>query len=164
MKFLLCGNDEEIMNTLKIVTIGKFFAVSAIAISCYLLLIVANAHGPGESITPKRQQPIPNIPGKTFTSVIVNFPPGAKADSHRHGEAFVYAYVLSGKIRSQLDDEPAKIYQTGEDWFEPPGVLHRVTENVSKSKPAKLLAIFVADTGAPLKTPETPAQYSRRKE
>jgi quercetin dioxygenase-like cupin family protein len=156
VKFLLYGNEEEIMNMLKILNIGKFFALSAIAIFSYVLLIAANAHGIGESATPKLQQPIPNIPGKTFTSVIVNFPPGAKADSHRHGDAFVYAYVLSGTIRSQLDDEPVKVYQTGQDWFEPPGVLHRVTENVSSTKPAKLLAIFVADTGAPLKTP---AQY-----
>jgi quercetin dioxygenase-like cupin family protein len=156
MKFLLYGNEEEIMNALKILNIGKFLAISAIGIFSYVLLITANAHGIGETAAPKLQQPIPNIPGKTFTSVIVNFPPGAKADSHRHGEAFVYAYVLSGTIRSQLDDEPAKVYQTGEDWFEPPGVLHRVTENVSSTKPAKLLAIFVADTGAPLKTP---AQY-----
>jgi quercetin dioxygenase-like cupin family protein len=156
MKFLLYGNEEEIMNALKILNIGKFLAISAIGIFSYVLLITANAHGIGETAAPKLQQPIPNIPGKTFTSVIVNFPPGAKADSHRHGEAFVYAYVLSGTIRSQLDDESAKIYQTGEDWFEPPGVLHRVTENVSSTKPAKLLAIFVADTSAPLKTP---AQY-----
>jgi quercetin dioxygenase-like cupin family protein len=150
---LLCGIEEEIMNALKILNVGKFFALSMIAIASYVLLISANAHGIGESVTPKLQQPIANIPGKTFTSVIVNFPPGAKADSHRHGEAFVYAYVLSGTIRSQLDGEPAKVYQTGEDWFEPPGALHRVTENISSTKSAQLLAVFVADTGAPLKTP-----------
>jgi quercetin dioxygenase-like cupin family protein len=64
----------------------------------------------------------------------------------------VYAYVLSGAIRSQLDDQPARIYRTGEDWVEAPGAFHKLTENASNTEPAKLLAIFVAKTGAPLKT------------
>jgi hypothetical protein len=29
--------------------------------------------------------------GKTFTSAIVDFPPNARAASHRHDETFVYA-------------------------------------------------------------------------
>ena len=107
-----------------------------------------------ESVSPQFRQALPNVAGKTFTSVIVSFPPGAKAASHRHGQAFVYAYVLDGAVRSQLDDEPAKVYQAGQDWFEAPGALHRLTENVSSTEPARLLVVFIADTGAPLKTPE----------
>jgi quercetin dioxygenase-like cupin family protein len=112
------------------------------------------SHVPGETLQPRMQLPLPNIPEKTFTSAIVSFPPGAKALPHRHGEAFVYAYVLSGSIRSQLDDEPAKVYRTGDDWYEPPGARHKLTENISKSRPARLLVVFVAPTGATLKTPE----------
>jgi quercetin dioxygenase-like cupin family protein len=107
-----------------------------------------------ESVAPQFRQALPNVPGKSFTSVIVSFPPGAKAASHRHGQAFVYAYVLDGAVRSQLDDEPAKVYQAGQDWYEAPGALHRLTENASSTEPARLLVVFIADTGAPLKTPE----------
>ncbi len=126
------------------------------AVGSYALVIAADTPPRSETAVPQLQRAIPNIPGKTFTSVIVNFPPGAKAASHRHGNAFVYAYVLSGTIRSQLDTEPAKVYHTGEDWFEPPGAYHKLTENVSGSEPAKLLAIFIANTGDALKIPDQP--------
>ena len=36
--------------------------------------------------------------------------------------AFIYAYVISGEVRSQVDDEPARVYQAGETWFENPVV------------------------------------------
>ena len=78
-------------------------------------------------------------------------PPGAKAVPHRHGGAFVYAYVLSGSVRSQLDDGPAKVYRAGEDWYEAPGALHKLTENTSKTLPARLLVVFIAPTGSALK-------------
>src|SRR5262245_37555419 len=55
---------------------------------------------PTETLTPLLQQALPNVQGKTFTSAIVDFPPGARAAPHRHGEAFVYAYVLEGTVRS----------------------------------------------------------------
>jgi quercetin dioxygenase-like cupin family protein len=121
---------------------------------CCLAANAAESAAPGETLAPRMQMALPGAPGKTFTSAIVSFPPGAKAAPHRHGEAFVYAYVLSGSVRSQLDDQPAKVYRTGEDWTEAPGALHRLTENTSKTVPARLLVVFVAPTGAALKLPE----------
>src|SRR5215469_8958268 len=49
---------------------------------------------PSETTSPLVKQPLPNVQGKTFTSEIVYFPPNARAAPHRHGSAFVYAYVL----------------------------------------------------------------------
>ncbi|GAB2995275.1 cupin domain-containing protein [Amycolatopsis acidiphila] len=89
--------------------------------------------------------------GKTFTSVIVNLPPGARAAPHRHGGAFVYAYVLEGTVRSQLDDKPDSTFRPGENWVEQPGAHHVLTENTSSTDRARLLVVFVADTGAELK-------------
>ncbi len=91
-----------------------------------------------ETVSPQFQYEIPNLPGKTLASVIVNYPPGARSLPHRHGNAFGYAYVLSGAVRSQLNDEPAKVYRTGENWFEPPGARHKVSENASTTEPASL--------------------------
>jgi quercetin dioxygenase-like cupin family protein len=105
-----------------------------------------------ETLKPLLQQALPNVPGKTFTSGIVDFPPNASANPHTHGQAFVYAYVLDGTIRSKLDDEAVTTYHQGQDWVEPPGAHHVLTENTSKTKPAKLLVIFVSNTGDPLKT------------
>ncbi|MGW1881496.1 cupin domain-containing protein [Streptomyces sp. NPDC001970] len=109
---------------------------------------------PEETLTPLYEQALPNVKGKTFTSAAVDFPPAARAVPHRHGEAFVYAYVLDGTMRSKLDGEPTRTYQQGENWVEEPGAHHVLTENASKTEPAKLLVIFVSNTGDELKVPD----------
>ena len=78
---------------------------------------------------------------------VVTYPPGGKSLSHRHaGSAFIYAYVLSGAIRSQVNDEPVRVYRVGESFYEVPGSHHRVSENASDREPASLLAVFVVDS------------------
>ena len=110
----------------------------------------------GETVTPVFQQAIPNIPGKSLAALVVDYAPGGKSVSHRHAaSAFIYAHVLSGAVRSQVNDEPVKVYHAGENWFEAPGSHHRVSENASATEPARLLAIFVVDEGDhPLTTPD----------
>lgn len=104
-----------------------------------------------ESVAPLVQQPLPGVAGKQFTAVTVNFPPGARAVPHRHGSAFLYAYVLEGSVLSQLEGQRAQTYHVGQGWTELPGAHHLRTENVSSTKPARLLVTFVSDTGASLK-------------
>jgi quercetin dioxygenase-like cupin family protein len=106
---------------------------------------------PSETLAPLFEQALPNVPGKTFTSAIVTFPPAARAVPHRHGDAFVYAYVLEGAVSSQLEGQPAHVYHQGENWSEPPGAHHLATENTSPTEPAKLLVVFIATTGEQLK-------------
>ena len=106
---------------------------------------------PSETLKPLLQQALPNAPGQTFTSAVVDFPPNARANPHTHGQAFVYAYVLEGTIRSQLDDKTVTTYHQGENWVEQPGAHHVLTETTSKSEPAKLLVVFVSNTGDSLK-------------
>lgn len=99
-----------------------------------------------ETVTPVASQPISNIPGKRLVSVLVDYPPGVASSPHRHApSAFIYAYVVSGEVRSAVDGEPARVYRAGESWFEKPGAHHVVSENASKSQPARLLAVFVVD-------------------
>jgi len=97
---------------------------------------------------------IPNIPGKSLTALVVDYPPGGGTPVHRHApSAFITGYVLEGAIRSQVDGGPVKVYRKGEYFTENPGAHHQVSENASKTEPAKLLAIFVVDTNeAPLTT------------
>ena len=99
---------------------------------------------------------IPNIAGKSLVALVVTYLPGGKSPSHRHaGSAFIYAHVLSGAIRSQVDDEPAKVYRVGEGFYEVPGSHHRVSENASDREPASLLAVFVVDSkDVPLTIPD----------
>lgn len=111
----------------------------------------ASPQPPTDSLTPLIAQALPDVQGKTFTSAIVDLPPGARAVPHRHGTAFVYAYVLEGSVRSQLNDMPAQTYSQGQNWIEQPGDHHGLAENTSQTEPAKLLVVFIADTGATLK-------------
>jgi quercetin dioxygenase-like cupin family protein len=99
---------------------------------------------------------IPNTEGKSMIAVVVSYPPGGKSTAHHHARsAFVYAHVLSGAIRSQVDEEPAKVYQVGEGFYEMPGSYHRISENASDREPATLLAVFILDSkDKPLTIPD----------
>ncbi len=100
-----------------------------------------------EQVKPVFEHAIPNIAGKSLIAQVVTYPPGGKTPSHHHAKsAFIYAHVLSGAIRSQVDDEPAKVYRVGEGFYEVPGSHHRVSENASDREPASLLAVFVVDS------------------
>jgi quercetin dioxygenase-like cupin family protein len=112
------------------------------------------AHRPATVIRPLSCEPLPNVPGKSVTTALVDFPPGAWTGPHRHPGS-VTAYVVSGTIRSQMAGGPAADYHAGQVWFEAPRALHLFAENTSTREPAKLLVTFVADANCgPLVIPE----------
>ena len=102
------------------------------------------------------ERAIPNIEGKRMVAVVVSYPPGGSSPAHHHAaSAFIYAHVLSGAIRSQVNDEPAKVYHVGESFYELPGAHHSISENASDKDPASLLAVFVVDSkDTPLTIPD----------
>jgi quercetin dioxygenase-like cupin family protein len=105
---------------------------------------------PGPEAKIAFSEKLPHVPGMTLTGVQVTYPPGGKSASHAHAGS-VYAYVLSGKIRSENSvTGPVRVYSAGEGFFEPPGSIHTISENASDTEPASLLAIFVAEDGAQL--------------
>ena len=112
---------------------------------------IAQAHGPQENsgaVSVDFSRPIPNVPGKSLVAVEVVYPPGGSSPAHRHApSAFIYAHVVSGQIESKVGDAPARIYKAGESFYEDPGSHHAVSRNPSKTQPAKLLAVFVVDSG-----------------
>jgi quercetin dioxygenase-like cupin family protein len=125
------------------------------------LVLTAMAFGAGfaqnvEQVKPVFAHVIPNTQGKSMVAVVVTYPPGAKSPAHHHARsAFIYAYVLSGAIRSQVGDVPAKVYKVGEGFYEVPGSHHSISENASDKDPASLLAVFVVDSqDNPLTTPD----------
>ena len=89
-------------------------------------------------------EPLPNVPGKSVTTMLVDFPPMAYSPAHRHPGS-VTAIILEGTIRSQLAGSPPGDYRVGETFFEPPGTLHLFAENPDPVRPARLAAVFVAD-------------------
>jgi len=90
---------------------------------------------------------LPNVPGKSIKGVLVEYGPGGYSPGHTHpASAFIYATVLEGAIRSQVNDGPVATYQAGQSFSENPGDRHGVSANASDTKPAKLLAVFVVDS------------------
>jgi quercetin dioxygenase-like cupin family protein len=84
---------------------------------------------------------------ESIIAIVASYPPGGKTPPHHHARsAFVTGYVLSGSIRSQVDDGKVQVVHAGESWSEAPGAHHPISENASATEPAKLLAIFVVDT------------------
>jgi quercetin dioxygenase-like cupin family protein len=116
-----------------------------------LPLLVVMATSPAlahdDKVTIVYDQPLPNVPGKSMKGVIVEYEPGGSSPAHTHPDsAFIYATVLEGAIRSQVNDGPVVTYHAGENFSEFPGDRHGVSENASKTEPARLLAVFVVDT------------------
>lgn len=127
------------------------------ALSLPLFSLACGSESAKEStVTQIFSQPIPNVPGKSVKTFVVEYPPGGSSPAHHHApSAFIYAHVLSGEIRSQVDDGPVRVYRAGEDFYEVPGAHHGVSENASATQPARLLAVFVVDSNDPdLTTPD----------
>jgi len=125
----------------------KIRTVIGAASAAFAIAITASAHDTGEKVTRNFEQAIPNIPRKSLIAVVVDYSPGGASPPHTHAKsAFIYAYVISGRIESKVNDSPTRIYKAGESWLEPPGSSHPISRNASKAQPAKLLAVAVVDT------------------
>jgi quercetin dioxygenase-like cupin family protein len=127
--------------------IKRFLAALATAV---LITGTVNAHGTSgdhSRVTLVYEHTLPNVPGKSIKAVLVEYGPGGSSPAHTHpASAFIYATVLEGAIRSQVNDGPATIYRAGESFSEVPGDRHAISENVSDTEAARLLAVFVVDT------------------
>jgi quercetin dioxygenase-like cupin family protein len=100
-----------------------------------------------EKVTLVYQHELPSVPGKSVKAVLVEYGPGGYSAPHTHAKsAFIYATVLEGAIVSQVNGGPATTCKAGESFSELPGDRHDISANSSKTKPAKLLAVFVVDT------------------
>lgn len=114
--------------------------------------LAINPAGAGEparaKVTVVFDHPLPNVAGKSMKGVLVEYAPGGSSPGHTHPRsAFIYATVLEGAIRSQVNDGPVRVYHAGQSFAELPGDHHGVSANASSTEPAKLLAVFVVDTG-----------------
>src|SRR5437899_11326722 len=107
------------------------------------------AHAPkskNAKVTLVCQHELPNVPGKSIKGVLVEYGPGGYSPGHTHPKsAFIYATVLEGAIRSQVNDGPVTTYEAGQTFSETAGDRHGVSANASETKAAKLLAVFVGD-------------------
>jgi len=129
------------------------FMIAALLAGAWLVpswALADDAHEGQEKVAPVQMQKLPDAPGKQVVIAVVSYEPGQSSTAHRHPGS-VFAYVLEGKIVSQLDGHPPVTYKAGDSWYEPPRIGHVVSRNASNERPAKLLAFLILDEGAKTK-------------
>jgi quercetin dioxygenase-like cupin family protein len=115
-------------------------------------VVSAQSHAGGSKMVFQHDVPDMTLKDWTVTAVEVTYGPGESSPAHRH-PGITIAYVLEGEIRSKVGDEPEKTYTAGHMFLETPGQLHAVSRNASATRPAKLLAVLLAQKGTPHTTP-----------
>ncbi len=91
-------------------------------------------------------------PGKEGLMIMVEYPPGWSDAIHRHN-AHAFVYVLEGTVVMQLRGGKEVTLTPGQTFYEGPNDVHVVGRNTSSTKPAKFLAFFVKNKGAPVLVP-----------
>src|SRR5437868_10692307 len=100
------------------------------------------------------QHDLPDVDIKNWAVNVaeITYAPGGTSSAHRH-PGITLVYVLEGEIVSSIGDGPEKTYGVGQMFMETPNQLHGVSRNASKTKPAKFIALVLAEKGKPLTTP-----------
>jgi quercetin dioxygenase-like cupin family protein len=130
----------------------RVLLTSASAVLANALISRAQNNAGGRKVVFEHDVPDLTLKGWSATAVEVSYAPGEASAAHRH-PGITIAYVLEGEIRSKAGDDPEKTYTTGQMFLETPGQLHAISRNASTTKPAKLLAILLAEKGKQLTTP-----------
>jgi quercetin dioxygenase-like cupin family protein len=106
----------------------------------------------GIKVTPLLSRDLTGSQGKEGTMITVVYPPGGSEPIHRHN-AHVFVYVLEGTVVMQVRGGREMTLGAGQTFYESPNDIHVIGRNASKTKPAKFIAFFVKDKGAPTHIP-----------
>jgi quercetin dioxygenase-like cupin family protein len=98
---------------------------------------------------PLMTRDLAGIPGKEAVMLTVEMAPGQASKPHRH-DANVFVYVLQGTLIMQVKGGSSVTLHPGDTYYESPGDVHTVSQNASKTEPAKFLVFIVKDKGAPV--------------
>jgi len=100
------------------------------------------------------QQPFPRLDGTHLTAFIVDvrYSSGESSLPHSHPCPLI-VYVLEGTVRVHIKGQPEAVYKAGESFYEAPNGVHEVTQNLSSTDAARLIAFFVCDHETPLTVP-----------
>lgn len=103
-------------------------------------------------VTPLMSKDLQGVAGKEGSLFLVEYPPGGSDPVHRHN-ASVFVYVLEGSVVMQVKGGQEVTLTKGQTFFESPQDIHVVGRNASQTAPARFLAFFVKDKGAPVVFP-----------
>ena len=126
-----------------------------LALTCLLsgtLLAQEDKVAQEAKVTQLLSKELTDLPGKEGLMITVEYPPGSSDPIHRHN-AHAFIYVLEGSIVMQVRGGKEKILTPGQTFYEGRDDVHIVGRNASRTKPAKFVAFFVKDKGAPVLVP-----------
>ena len=72
----------------------------------------------------------------------MRFFPGSSTPVHRH-PGVVLAYVLEGRVRFAINNEPEQVIPAGGTFFEPLGALHTTSGSASADEATRILVFEV---------------------
>lgn len=117
-----------------------------------LCLAASAAWAQEAEVTQLMTHKLARMDGQEGTLVLVEYAPGASSPEHRHN-AYVFVYVLEGRLVMQLKGGEEVIIGPGQTFFESPQDVHAVSRNASITAPARFLAFLVKDNGAQITMP-----------
>jgi quercetin dioxygenase-like cupin family protein len=113
------------------------------------ILAGLSAQQAGFKRTVIQQQKI-SVPGREAVTAIAEFQPGATVGRHTHPGEEV-GYILEGMIVLEKEGEQPVALGAGKTFFIPAGMIHNATNKTSK--PARVLANYIVESGKPVATP-----------
>ena len=100
--------------------------------------------GFGAVVTPVFIEHAKNLDDATFSTFLVDYPPGASAMLHRvPSSGYVLVHVLSGTLRASAWHAGVGTYHRGETWVEPAFAYSIATANASAQQSARALVVLV---------------------
>jgi len=117
-----------------------------------LLLCSLGSAAHADPLGPLMTRDLAGIPGKEAVVLTVEVGPGQASKPHRH-DANVFVYVLEGSLIMQVKGGAPVTLHPGDTYYENPTDIHTVSQNASKTEPARFLVFIVKDKGAPVTRP-----------
>ncbi len=116
------------------------------------------AAAPATQVQKLRTVPHPERPGAEIVVVQLDLPPGAESAAHGH-PGLVIGCVVSGEFEFQIQGEPLRRLRAGDTFYEPPGAVHLVSRNPSRTQPARVVVFMEHPAGSPLVNPPAKAVH-----
>ena len=117
-----------------------------------LLACLLGSTAQADPSAPLMTRDLAGIPGKEAVVLTVEMGPGQASKPHRH-DANVFVYVLQGSLIMQVKGGPPVTLHPGDTYYENPKDIHTVSQNASKTQPAKFLVFIVKAKGTPVTLP-----------
>jgi quercetin dioxygenase-like cupin family protein len=85
--------------------IARLLSAALLAATSFSVAPAHDISAAAAKVTVVYDHELPNVPGKSIKGVLVEYGPGGTSPAHIHPpSAFIYATVLEGAIRSQVND------------------------------------------------------------